>query len=59
VVAVRERVAQCHGIDTGLTAQLPHNAGDGRTTRVGGTASGFDSQAVSEGWHGEASPHQR
>jgi hypothetical protein len=29
--------------DTGLPTQLPHSAGDGRTARVGGTASGHDS----------------
>jgi hypothetical protein len=54
--AVQEWVVQCLGVDTGLSAQLPHSAGDGRTTRVGGTAPGYDSQAVSEGrsWRGFA-----
>jgi hypothetical protein len=42
--------------DTGLPAQHPHNVGDGRTVRVGRTAQGYDSQAVSEGWCGEDSP---
>jgi hypothetical protein len=52
VEAVREWAAQCRGVDTGLPAQLPHNAGDGRTARVGGTAPGYDSQVVSEGRRG-------
>jgi hypothetical protein len=42
--------------DTGLPAQLPHSAVDDRTARVGGTAPGYDSQAVSEGWRGRDSP---
>jgi hypothetical protein len=37
VQAVQEWVAQCHGVETGLPAQLPHSAGDGRTVRAGGT----------------------
>jgi hypothetical protein len=46
---VRGRVAQCHRVDTGLTAQR-------RTgPEVGGTAPGQDSQAVSEGRRGEDS----
>jgi hypothetical protein len=57
--AVREWAAQCHGFDTGLPAQLPHSAGDGCTTRVGGTAPGYDSQAVSEGRRGRDSPLTR
>jgi hypothetical protein len=54
VEAVREWVVQCRGVDTGLPAQLPHSAGDGRIARVGGTTPGYDSQAVSEGrsWRG-------
>jgi hypothetical protein len=52
---VREWAAQCHGVDTGLPAQLPCSARDGRTGRVGGTTPGYDSQAVSEGWRGEDS----
>jgi hypothetical protein len=52
VGAVREWAAQCHRVDTGLPAQLPHSAGDGRTARAGGTAPGYDSQAVSEGRRG-------
>jgi hypothetical protein len=59
VEAVREWVTQCRGVDTGLPAQLPHNTGDGRTGRVGGIASGYDSQAVSEGWRGGDSPLTR
>jgi hypothetical protein len=55
VQAAREWAAQCHGIDTGLPAQFPCSAKDGRTGRVGGTASGYDSQAVSEGRRGEDS----
>jgi hypothetical protein len=35
--------------DTGLPAQLSHNVGDGRTTWVGGTASGYGFKVVSEG----------
>jgi hypothetical protein len=42
--------------DTGLPAQHPHNIGDGRTVRVGRTASGYDSQVVSEGRRGLDSP---
>jgi hypothetical protein len=45
--------------DTGLPGQHPHSAGDGRTVRVGRTASGYDSQAVLEGWRGEDSPLTR
>jgi hypothetical protein len=56
---VREWAAQCHGVDTGLPAQLPHNAGDGRTVRVSGTASGYDSQVMSEGRRGGDSPLTR
>jgi hypothetical protein len=52
---VREWAAQCHGVDTDLPAQLPYSARDGLTGRVGGTALGYDSQAVSEGWRGEDS----
>jgi hypothetical protein len=44
--------AQCHRVDTGLAAQPSHSAGDGRTGWVGGTAPGYDSQVVSERWHG-------
>jgi hypothetical protein len=57
--AVQEWVAQCHRFDTGLTAQLPYSARDGLTGRVGGTAPGYDSQAVSEGQRGEDSPLTR
>jgi hypothetical protein len=53
--AVQEWVAQCHRVDTSLPAQLPHSARDGRIGRVGGTALGYDSQAVSEGRRGEDS----
>jgi hypothetical protein len=35
--------------DTSLPAQHPHSTGDGRRVRVGRTAPGYDSQAVSEG----------
>jgi hypothetical protein len=59
VEAVREWVAQCHGVDTNLPAQLPHSAWDGRTGLVGGTAPGYDSQAVSESRRGEDSPLTR
>jgi hypothetical protein len=45
--AVREWVAQCHGVDTG-----PYSGGDGLTRRVGGTTPGYDSQVVSETWRG-------
>jgi hypothetical protein len=34
--------------DIGLPAQHPHNVGDGRIVRVGRTAPGYDSLAVSE-----------
>jgi hypothetical protein len=44
------------GNDTGLAAQLPHSAGDGRTVRVGRTAPGYDSQAVPEGRRGRDLP---
>jgi hypothetical protein len=53
---IREWVAHHHGVDTGLPAQLPHSAKDGRTGRVGGTAPGCDSQAVSEVRRGGDSP---
>jgi hypothetical protein len=56
VGAVQEWAVQCRGVDTGLSAQLPHNAKDGRIGRVGGTAPEYDSQAMSEGQHGEDSP---
>jgi hypothetical protein len=56
VGVIWEWVAQCQGVDTDLPAQLPHSAKDGRTGRVGGTASGCDSQAVSEGRRGGDSP---
>jgi hypothetical protein len=59
VEVVREWAAQCHGVDTGLPAQLSHSAKDGRTGPVGGTASGYDSQAVSEGRRGGDSPLTR
>jgi hypothetical protein len=52
VVEVREWAAQCHG----MTPAFPHSAEDGRTARVGGTALGYDSQAVSEGRRGGDSP---
>jgi hypothetical protein len=55
VLAVRECAAQCHGVDADLPAQLPYSARDGLTGRVGGTAPGYDSQAVSEGRRGEDS----
>jgi hypothetical protein len=45
--------------DTSLPAQLLHSSGDGRTTRVGGTTPGYDSQTVSEGWRGGDSPSTR
>jgi hypothetical protein len=38
VEAIPEWAAQCHGVDTGLPAQLPYSARDGLTGRVGGTA---------------------
>jgi hypothetical protein len=56
VQAVWEWAAQCHGVDTGLPAQFSYSARDGRTGRVGGTAPGCDSQAVSEGRCDEDSP---
>jgi hypothetical protein len=56
VESVQEWAAQCHGADTGLTAQPPYSARDGFTGRVGRTASGYDSQAVSEGRRGKDSP---
>jgi hypothetical protein len=59
VEVVREWEAQCHRVDTVLPAQLSHNAKDGRTGRVGGTSSGYDSQAVSEGRRGGDSPLTR
>jgi hypothetical protein len=59
VEAVREWAAQCYEVDTDLPAQLPHSARDGRTGRVGGTAPGYDFQAVSEGWRGGDSPLTR
>jgi hypothetical protein len=45
--------------DTGLPAQCPHSAGDGCIVRVGRTAPGFDSQAVSEDRCGGDSPLTR
>jgi hypothetical protein len=57
--AILEWVAQCHVVDTGLPAQLSHSVRDGRTVRVGGTAPGYDSQAVSEGRRGGDSPLTR
>jgi hypothetical protein len=45
--------------DTGLPVQHPHSAGDGRIVRVGRTAPGYDSQAVSEGRRGENLPLTR
>jgi hypothetical protein len=59
VVAIRECVVQRHGIDTSLPAQLPHSVRDSRTGRVSGTASGYDSQEVSEGRSGGDSPLTR
>jgi hypothetical protein len=59
VEAIQEWAAQCHGVDSGLPAQLPLSARDGCTRRVGGTALGYDSQAVSQGQHGEDSPLTR
>jgi hypothetical protein len=56
VQAVVEWAAQYHGVDTGLPAQFSYSARDGLTGRVGGTASGYDSQAVLEGQCGEDSP---
>jgi hypothetical protein len=56
VEAVWGWVAQCHEVDTGLAAQLQHSAEDGRTGQVGGTAPGYDSQAVSGRQRGGFSP---
>jgi hypothetical protein len=56
VEVIQEWTTQCRGVDTGLPAQLSHSAGDGHTTQVSGTASGYDSRAVSEGRHGGDSP---
>jgi hypothetical protein len=53
---IQEWAAQCHGVDTGLPAQLPHSARDGLTGKVGGTAPRYDARAVSKGRHGEDSP---
>jgi hypothetical protein len=47
---------------TELTLAFPHSsysARDGLTGRFGGTASRFDSQAMSEGQHGGDSPLTR
>jgi hypothetical protein len=44
-LVVREWAAQCHGADTGHTAQFPAVAGMGFPWGVGGTAPGHDSQA--------------
>jgi hypothetical protein len=55
VQAVQERATQCHGVDTGLPAQFPYSARDGRTGRVGGTTPRYDSHAVLEGRRGEDS----
>jgi hypothetical protein len=43
VLAVQEWAAQCHGADTGLTAQRSTVAGMGSPQGVGGTAPGRDS----------------
>jgi hypothetical protein len=59
VEAVREWAAQCHEVDTGLPAQLPHSDEDGRTGRVGGTAPRYGSQTVSEGRRGGDLPLTR
>jgi hypothetical protein len=59
VEAVQEWAAQCHRVDTSLPAQLPYSARDGLTGRVGGTAPGYDSQAVSKDRCGEDSPLTR
>jgi hypothetical protein len=59
VEVAREWAAQCHGVDTGLPAHLPHSVEDGRTGRVGGTTPGYDSQAVSEGRRGGDLPLTR
>jgi hypothetical protein len=37
VEAVQEWAAQCHRVDTDLTAKLPYSIRDGLTGRVGGT----------------------
>jgi hypothetical protein len=59
VEAVQEWAAQCHGVDIGLTTQLPYSARDGLTGRVGRIVLGYDSKAVSEGRRGEHSPLTR
>jgi hypothetical protein len=59
VEAVQEWAAQCHRVDTSLPAQLPYSARDGLTGMAGGTAPGYDSQAVSEDRCGEDSPLTR
>jgi hypothetical protein len=59
VEVVREWAAHFHGVDIGLPAKLPHSAMDGRTGGLSGTASGYDSQAVSEGRRGGDSPLTR
>jgi hypothetical protein len=55
VEEVQEWAAQCHG----MTPAFPHSVGGGRTVRVGRTALGYDSQAVSEGRRGGDSPLTR
>jgi hypothetical protein len=45
MLTVREWEAQCHGADTGHTAQSPIVVGMGSPYGVGGTAPGRDSQA--------------
>jgi hypothetical protein len=52
VEVVPEWAAQCRGVDTSLTAQSRTVSGDSLTGRVGETALGYDSQAVSEGRRG-------
>jgi hypothetical protein len=59
VEAVQEWAAQCHRVDTDLPSQLSHCARDVRIGQVGRTASGYDSQAVSEGRRGGDSPLTR
>jgi hypothetical protein len=59
VEVVRGWAAQCHGVDTALVAQFPHSVKDGHTGRVGGTASGYVSQAASERRRGGDSPLTR
>jgi hypothetical protein len=59
VDAIQEWAAQCHGVDTGLTAQLPYNPRDGLIGGVDGSVSGFDSLAVSDCRRGEDSPLTR